>query len=579
MRTLARLLGFLAPHRRAVALAALLAAWTTAANAGLLAVAAYLVAASALKPPLSTLIPAVFIVQVLGGSRAFSRYADRILSHDLTFGLLKDLRIRIYERLEPLVPAFLTRARSGDLLARMVGDVEELQNFYLRAISPVVVATIVSALTFVALYVFSPFLAFVTLGFLALAGIGTPLLVGALERGSGRRQAALRADLDARLVDGLWGMTDLVAFGRARRTREEVAKLGRRLGEEQSRAAFVTGLREGVHDFLTGLATWTVLVLAIPRVASGEIGGVYLALLALLVLGSFEAVRPLGEAFQSLGGSVAAGERLFEITDERPEVEDPAKPPPTPAGREFAFDAVTFRYDEESSPALEDISFILETGKKVAVVGPSGSGKSTLVSLILRFHDPERGRALLDGEDLRGYAQEEARTALSVAAQDAHLFDATLRENLLLAKPDATDAEIWTALKKSQLGGFVRDLSGGLETRVGELGSRLSGGERRRLTVARAFLKNVPLLVLDEPTADLDARTERRLMDAVHKHVSADGRGLLLITHRLVRMEKLDEILVLDKGRMVERGAHEELMRANGMYKRMVGVQERMLTG
>ncbi|WP_047865954.1 thiol reductant ABC exporter subunit CydC [Rubrobacter aplysinae] len=577
VQTLRRLLAALFSRRRAVALAAALATWTTAANVGLLAIAAYLISLSALKPPLSALIPAAVVVQILGGSRGFARYADRIVSHDLTFGLLKDMRVWLYGRLEPLAPGFLSRARSGDLLSRMVGDVEELQNLYLRAVSPVVVATAVCGMTLAVLYAFYPPAALVVLGFFALAGLGAPVLVGALERGAARRRAELRAELDARLVDGLWGVADLLASGREGRAQREVADVGDGLRRQQNRESLAGGLREALHDLLAGLATLSVLVLAIPQVAEaaeatggGAISGVYLALLALLTLGSFEAVLPLGEAFQSLGGSVAAGERLFEVADEEPEISDPPLPLPAPEGREVGLQRLSFRYAPEEPPVLSDISFRLAAGQKVAVVGPSGSGKSTLASLLMRFHDPSGGRILLDGEDLRGYTAEEARAAFAVAEQEGHLFSGSVRENLLLAGPEAADAELAAALRRAQL-----SLPDGLEAQVGEGGSRLSGGERRRLVVARALLREAPLMVLDEPTAGLDTATERRLIDAVHE--AAQDRSLLLITHRLVGLERMDEILVLDGGRVAERGTHHELLAAGGMYRRMVEVQNRMI--
>jgi ATP-binding cassette subfamily C protein CydCD len=576
-RTLGRLLRFMRPQRGKAALAALLGTWTAAANVGLLAASAYLVSASALKPPLSTLIPAAVLVQVLGSSRGVSRYYERLVSHEVTFGLLTNLRAWLYGRLVPLSPARLVRRRGGDLLSRMVDDVEELQDFYLRAISPLVTATLVAALVAVTLYHFAPLPAMSTLLFMALAGLGAPVLVGAVERGLGKRQVELRAALGAGLAEWLGGMRDLLAFGRAEDGRREISELGGRLGREQGKAAFATGMREGLHALFAGLAMWTALVVAVGLADVGRIASVYVALLPITALAGFEAVRPLGEALQSLGRTLAAGERVFGVADSEPAVADPVGPLAAPAGRALEFDRVTFRYGEAEAPALEDVSFALAAGKKVAVVGPSGAGKSTLVNLLLRFWDPTLGEVRLDGRDLRSYEQEAARAVISVAAQDAHVFDATLRENLLLARPGATEQELWAALQTARLGGVVEGLPCGLDAPLGELGTRLSGGERRRFTAARAYLKDAPFLVMDEPTADLDAETERLFLDALHER--ADGRGLILITHRLLRMERMDEILVLDEGRIAERGTHRELMDTNGLYARMVGVQEQMLAG
>ena len=575
MRVLVRLLGFLGRHRWQVALATALGAGTMASNVGLLSVAAYLIAASALQLGLSHLTLPMFLVQIFGISRAAFRYLERLVSHNVTFKLLADLRTWLYERLEPLSPACLLEHRSGDLLTRIVKDVEELENIYLRAFSPVVVAVAISALTFVALYVFDPTLAFVTLGFLALTGVGVPLLVGLLARRLGRRELELRAELGVQVVDGVQGVQDLLALGRASDQERQVSDLGQKLGRVQKRMAFIGGLQNALNDLTMNLAMVTVLILAIPLVNESSIPAVYLAFLALLTLGSFEAVQPLGTAFQFLGRSLGAGERLFEIADAEPQILDPDDPLPPPIDHTLEFDRVGFRYREDEPPVLEEISFKVGPGSRVAIVGPSGSGKSTLANLVLRFWDTTHGEVRLGGHDVRGYAQEDLRRAIGVVAQGTHLFNETLRDNLLLARPDATDSEIESALERAQLIEFVRHLPQGLDTPLGEQGLRLSGGERQRLAIARALLEDAPVLILDEPTANLDPATEHEILAALYE--PAPDRATLTITHRLVHMEQMDEILVLDRGRIVERGTHAGLLEANGLYKRMVEAQNQML--
>ena len=574
MRTFLRLIQFLKPYRLQVALAVFLGVVTVVSNVGLLATAAYVISAAAIVSYISVLVIPIYLVRIFSVSRSFSRYAERMVSHDVTFKLLGNARTWFYTRLEPLAPARLAGYRSGDLLSRVVRDVEELENVYLRILAPAAIAVVVSALTFALFYVFSPALAFVALGFLVAAGVGVPILVRALSRGFGRRELELRSELNARIVDGVQGAQDLLAFGAEGAHAREVAAIGRKLDRVQRRMAFVTGLHNSLGDLLTNLTMISALVIAIPLVAGEEIKGVYLGFLALVALGAFEAVQPLGAAFQFLGRSLSAGERLFEITGSEPVVKDPEVSHPAPAQYTLEFDRVSFRYEEDEPAVLEDISFALEPGRRVAVVGPSGAGKSTLVALILRFWDPERGEIRLGGRDVREYAQEDLRALVGVVSQDTHVFNASLRSNLLLADPETDDAALQRALERARLSGLVERLPGGLNGYIGEQGARLSGGERQRLAVARALLKDAPILVLDEATANLDPVTERELLESVRELMR--GRSTLVITHRLVDMQSMDEILVLDAGCIVERGIHKELRGSGGLYSRMIAVQDQM---
>ena len=572
MRVFLRLVGFLRPHLPHVALAAGLGVATVASNVGLLATAAYVISAAVIVPFLGAIAIPIYLVRLFGVSRAGARYAERMVSHNLTFELLANLRTWFYARLEPLAPARLMRYRSGDLLSRIVRDVEELENVYLRIVSPVAVAGIISLLTTLMFLAFDTTLALVALGFLVTTGVGVPLVVGRLARGLGRRQLELRAELNARIVDSVQGAQDLLAFGREDDHVRDVAALNRKLSRVQGRMAFITGLQDSLNDLMMNLAMLAILVLAIPLVAGGEIRGVYLAFLALVILGSFEAVQPLGTAFQFLGRSVGAGERLFEIVDAEPEVTDPAKPLAPPEDHTLELDRVGFRYGDGGPAVLEDVTLTLQPGKRVAVVGPSGAGKSTLVSLVLRFWDPTSGRVRLGGRDALEYSQKDLRGLVGVVTQDTHVFNDTLRGNLLLARPEATEQDLRRVVEQSQLSDLVERLPAGLDTNLGEQGLKLSGGERQRLSVARTLLKDAPLLVLDEPTANLDPVTERELLDAVYE--LARDRATLVITHRLVRMDEMDEILVLEVGRVAQRGTHAELVGARGLYRRMVEVQK-----
>jgi len=579
MNIFLRLISFLSTFRWHVALAILLGCIMIASNMALLGMAAYLIAAAALAPLLITLTLPIYIVRFMSVSRAISRYAERLVAHNATFRLLAQLRTWVYSRLEPLAPAHLLIYRSGDVLTRLISDIEELQNIYLRVISPIIVAIAIGLLTFYLFAIFSSVLAWVALAFLVVTGFGVPLLAAMLARGLGERQLAIRAEMNAQFVDGIQGMQDLLVYGMANNQLRKITTLDDTLGQLQRRMAFATGLQQMMNDVLMNLALWTLLILAIPLVTMKLINGVYLGFLALVILASFEAVQPLAQAFQFLGRSLAAGERLFKVADANPLVTEATSPLPAPScastGHTLEFDNVHFTYHPGEGEVLSEVCFSVYPGSRIAIVGSSGSGKSTLVRLALRFWDPTYGTIRLDGQDMRKYALSDLRNLTGVVAQDTYLFNDTLRGNLLLARPDASNNDIEQVLEQAQLAEFVRQLPRGLETWIGEQGLRLSGGERQRLAIARTLLKNAPLLVLDEATANLDPLTERSLLTALD--VLMQGRTTLLITHRLVALEQMDEILVLDQGKIKERGTHNQLLNASGLYHQMFSIQNGML--
>src|SRR5579875_1912020 len=563
MKIFLRLLRFLWPFRWRIALAFLLGSLMVASNMLLLSLAAYLIADAAIVTLLVLLTVPITIVRFMGVSRAAARYFERLVSHDTTFRLLARLRVWTYNHLEPLAPSqFL---RSGDLLARLV--------------SPIIIAVLIALLTFDLFAIFDLRLAWVAVASLAAVGAGVPLLSRRLASGLGKRHLALRGELNAHIVDGVQGVQDLLAYGSAGAQVQKVITLDNRLAQIQHRMASIAGLQEGLNDLLTNLGLWGILILAIPLATSRAIDSVYLGFLVMLLLASFEAVQPLAQAFQSLGHSLSAGKRLFEIAEAAPVVVESASPLPLPARREheLAFEQVHFAYSTGGqSEVLHNIDLCIAPGRRVAVVGPSGAGKSTLLRLALRFWDPQQGVIRLDGQDIRNFALADLRGLMGVVTQDTYLFNTTIRGNLLLARAGASEQEMRQALEQAQLGDFIRQLPQGLNTWIGEQGLRLSGGERQRLAIARALLKDAPLLLLDEVTANLDSATERALLDALDTLMR--GRTTLLVTHRLVLMERMDEILVLDQGRIVERGTHQQLLAQDGLYRRLFDIQNGILT-
>jgi ATP-binding cassette, subfamily C, bacterial CydCD len=574
-----RLLSFLAPYWSWVALSVLLGFLTVGSSIGLMATSAWIIATAALHPSIAVLQVAIVGVRFFGIARGVFRYLERLASHQVTFRVLARLRVWFYAALEPLAPARLMQYRSGDLLSRIVADIGTLENFYIRAVAPPLVALLVAGLMWIFLGSYDPRLAWAVIAMMLLAGVGVPLLSQILSRQPGSRVVTVRAGLNAVLVDGIQGIADLVAFRAEAAQVRQVRAFSDELGRDQARLAGINGLNTALGSLLTSLAVVVVLALAIPLVTAGRIAGVSLAVLALATAASFEAVLPLPLAAQFLASSLAAARRLFEVvegggplplsagdfaTGGEAESLDSLMPAP-PVAIEVRH--LTLRYAAGEPPALDDITFSVPAGGCVAIVGASGAGKSSLANALLRFWEPEAGEIRLDGCEPRDVAPEAVRQQIGVVAQQTYLFNMTIGDNLRLARSGATQAEIEAAARAAQIHDWIVSLTEGYDTWVGEQGLRLSGGERQRLAIARALLKNAPVLILDEPTANLDTASEHDLLAALTPLMV--GRTTLIITHSLFGLERVDEILVLERGRIVERGRHEALLRRAGVYRRM----------
>jgi ATP-binding cassette subfamily C protein CydCD len=576
LSTVLRLTGFLRGAWARVAGSVLLGAATIGSSVALMGTSAYLISSAALHPSIAELALAIVGVRFFGIARGVFRYFERLVSHNVTFRLLARLRTWFYMALEPLAPARLMQYRSGDLLSRVVADVETLENFYVRVVSPPLVAVLVAAGSALFLGAYDPVLGWTLLGSLFILGAVIPFVNEVLGRRLGRELVARRADLHVQLVDGVQGLADLIAFGRQADRSRQIESTGRAYARLQQRLGLAAGFNDGLGVLFTHLGMWLVLSLAIPRVIAGEIPGVMLAALGLIAAASFEAVVPLPLAAQMLGGSLEAARRLFDVVDAQPAVSDPPavrEPGAEPASAAVAFQGVSFSYG--GVQVLNGINFQIRAGEAVAIVGPSGAGKSTLVNLLARFWDYEHGDILLAGRSIRSMAQDDVRRRLAVVAQNAHFFNATIRQNLALANPQATQAQLEAAARQAQIHDFIMGLPKGYETWIGEQGLRLSGGERQRLAIARALLKDSPVLVLDEPTANLDPLTEQAILQALF--AAAQGRTTLMITHRLVGLERFDKILVFEHGLIVESGSHRDLLARDGLYRQMWLLQNRIL--
>jgi thiol reductant ABC exporter CydC subunit len=562
---LLRTLALAAPAAGRLALATLLGAGAVAAAIGLIATSAWLISRSAQRPQESAVAVAIVGVQFFALARGLCRYAERLVGHDAAFRVLSEIRISLYTRLERLAPLGLPAFRSGDLLARLVHDVDALQDLLLRVVPPFAIALGVGAATVALVWLMLPAAALILLAALVIAATLVPWLTGRLAaRGEGR-QASARAELTSSVVDLIEGAPELIVNGGAseqlRRTLATDSLLTRIAGA----SARTAGIGQGLTSLCCGLAMWGALLVGVTAVHAGRLNGVLLAGLALIPLVSFELVTGLPTATQTLQRVRRCAARVFEVMDTPAPVSEPTHPlalPPPPHALRVR--GLRFTYPGAARPALDGIDLDLRPGRRVAVVGASGAGKSTLAGVLLRFLPYDGGSVRLDGVEISDLDGDAARTVIGLVSQDAHVFDSTLEENLRLARRGASAEELRAALAAVRLLDWTEQLPAGLSTEVGERGARMSGGQRQRLAIARTLLADFPLIVLDEPGEHLDTQTA----DAIVADLLAIARetGTLLITHRLAGLEEVDEVLVLDRGRVLERGAHAELLALGGRY-------------
>lgn len=550
-----RMLGLARPRGGRFALGVLLGAAATAAGVGLLSLAAWLIATAATHPAVTALSVAVVLTRALGVTRGVARYLERLVTHDAALRTLADARDRVYARLAATEP--VRRFRSGDLVSRLVSDTDATQDLLVRGLTPPLAALLVGG------GVVTLSTALLTEGGLllaaglVLAGVAVPLLAARAGRGPGRRVAAARAELSTALVDALQGAPDLVAYGAMDRAVARVEAADADLTRTARRDARLLGLGAGATALLAGLTLWGSLLLGVAAVSAGRLDPIPLAVLVLTALAAFEIVAPLPAAAARLGAVRASGERLFGVLDTPPQVR-PAWDEPVPAGpADLRIRDLAARYD--GPLVLDGLDLDVPAGSHVAVVGPSGAGKSTLAAILFRFQDAEGGSVRLGDADLLDRSPDAVRAAVSGVPQDPHVFDSTVRENLRLARPAATDDELRAVLARVRL-----DLD--LDEPVGIRGSRLSGGMRQRLALARALLTGPALLVLDEPTAHLDPGTRDAVLDDLLD--AAAGRATLLITHDLAGLERMDHVYVVREGRVAEHGTPAELLAAEGWLAR-----------
>ncbi|WP_031074778.1 thiol reductant ABC exporter subunit CydD [Streptomyces sp. NRRL WC-3742] len=568
-----------APAAPRLALSVLLGALALGCAVALMATSGYLISRASQMPPVLYLMMAVTSVRAFGIGRSVLRYAERLVSHDAVLRTLGTLRAAVYRRLTALAPAGLPAFRRGDLLSRLVADVDAIQDRYLRWRLPAAVAAVVALASAVAMGAFLP-AAGVVLGLgLLLAGVLVPALAARWSAGAERRQAPARGRLAAGVVDVFSGTAELTVAGALPRRLAAVRSADAALTRLAARSAATTALGTGLIALLTGLTVAAAAAVGVQGVRDGALAPVCLAVVVLTPLAAFEAVTGMPLAVQARQRARAAQARLDEVLLAPAPVVEPVAPVALPEQPlPVAVRGLTVRHPGQERDALAGLDLDLASGRRIAVVGPSGSGKTTLAQALLRFLEPGEGTVTFaDGcpqaVDSRALSGEDVRRVIGLCAQDAHVFDSSLRENLRLARPDAREEELRAALAAARLLDWTDTLPDGLDTMVGEHGARLSGGQRQRLALARALLADFPVLVLDEPAEHLDLPTADAL--TADLLAATEGRTTVLITHRLAGLDDatVDEVLVLDGGRVAERGGWSELLadpdgRLHAMWRR-----------
>ncbi|HQF44755.1 MAG TPA: thiol reductant ABC exporter subunit CydC [Anaerolineaceae bacterium] len=547
---------------------------TVAAGVGLLGTSAYLIASAAFHPSIAELSVAVVGVRFLGISRGVFRYLDRLVSHHVNFRLLSILRIWFYDCLKLLAPARLIHYQRGDLLSRAIGDIDTLDQFYVRAVSPVISAIFATVGFSMLVGSWNVRLGWILAAGLSVTSFVLPALVYIFSRGPAKQLVDQRAILSQTMLDTLRGAAEIIVFQQQEEELTQINRVSLQTNRAQVGLAHSQGLSNGMNAVLTQGTVVLMLLVGIPLVRTGELDGIMLAVIVLITMASFEISIPIAQAAQFWESSLQAARRLFEMADQQPAIIEPVIPVSVPEKPNILIRNLSFQYHGNLPLAADHLNIDIPYGRKIALVGENGSGKTTILNLLMRFWDCQPGEILIDGIPVQEFSPKELRQRIGYVSPGGAIFQTTLRQNLLLANPGALDADLLRVLDSVQLGEWVQTLPDGLDTWLGASGLTISGGQLQRIQLARGLLMDAPIYLLDEPTTHLDVETENRLISLFRSIFQ--NRSLVWVTHRLVGLDWLDEILVLDNGRVVERGNQHTLLESRGRFYQLWEIQNRL---
>ena len=574
MKLVWRLLGFMKPLRGWILISTMTGFSTVAAGVGLLGTSAYLIASAAFHPSIAELSVAVVGVRFLGISRGVFRYLDRLVSHHVNFRLLSILRIWFYDCLKLLAPARLIHYQRGDLLSRAIGDIDALDQFYVRAVSPVISAIFATVGFSLLVGSWNVRLGWILAAGLSVTSFVLPALVYIFSQDPAKQLVDQWAILSQTMLDTLRGAAEMMVFQQQEEELTQINRVSLQTNRAQVGLAHSQGLSNGMNAVLTQGTVALMLLVGIPLVRTGELDGIMLAVIVLITMASFEISIPIAQAAQFWESSLQAARRLFEMADQQPAIIEPVIPVSVPEKPNILIRNLSFQYHGNLPLAADHLNINLSYGRKIALVGENGSGKTTILNLLMRFWDCQPGEILIDGILVQEFSPKELRQRIGYVSPGGAIFQTTLRQNLLLANPGALDADLLRVLDSVQLGEWVQTLPDGLDTWLGASGLTISGGQLQRIQLARGLLMDAPIYLLDEPTTHLDVETENRLISLFRSIFQ--NRSLVWVTHRLVGLDWLDEILVLENGRVVERGNQHTLLESRGRFYQLWEIQNRL---